>query len=90
MAGPSLAPTESSRAHIPLRTCVGCRKREARSVLVRVVLEGDHLVVDSRGAAPGRGAWLHPGTDCLDIARKRKALQRALGAANSDASTLSL
>jgi uncharacterized protein len=36
------------------------------------------LVVDTRGAAPGRGAHLHPTTACYELAVRRKAFGRAL------------
>ena len=87
--GPSLT---RSAPHIappgPIRTCVGCRKREARQDLVRVVLDGNHVVVDHTGTAPGRGAWLHPGAECLAVAIQRKALGRALKMPHADASAL--
>ena len=67
------------------RTCVGCRRRDVRSALLRVVAErndaGEQLarvVVDPRLRLPGRGAWLHPTPECLDLAVRRKAFGRAL------------
>jgi predicted RNA-binding protein YlxR (DUF448 family) len=67
------------------RTCVGCRRRDVRSALLRVVAErddtGEHVasvVVDPRLRLPGRGAWLHPTAECLDLAVRRKAFGRAL------------
>ena len=67
------------------RTCVGCRRRDVRSALLRVVVEwngtGEHLagvVADPRLRLPGRGAWLHPTPECLDLAVRRKAFGRAL------------
>jgi hypothetical protein len=33
---------------------------------------------DLRLRLPGRGAWLHPTPDCLDLALRRRALPRAL------------
>lgn len=72
----------------PMRTCIGCREREPRSLLVRVVLNGDHVVVDHTGTAPGRGAWLHPSGECLATAVKRRAFNRALRAERADASGL--
>nr|WP_245988533.1 YlxR family protein [Flexivirga caeni] len=36
------------------------------------------LVPDERGRLPGRGAWLHPRPDCLDLADQRRAFPRAL------------
>lgn len=67
------------------RTCVGCRRRDVRSALLRVVAEwddtGEHaarVVADPRLRLPGRGAWLHPTPECLDLAVRRKAFGRAL------------
>ena len=42
---------------------------------------GEHLagvVPDPRHRLPGRGAWLHPTPECLDLAVQRKAFGRAL------------
>ena len=73
-------PTQSTA-----RTCVGCRRRDVRSALLRVVAErddtGEHnagVVADPRHRLPGRGAWLHPTPECLDLAVRRKAFGRAL------------
>ena len=71
-----------------LRTCVGCRARDARSVLVRVVWLVDRVAVDESASAPGRGAWLHPDGSCLALAVKRKAIGRALRAADVGVSAL--
>jgi uncharacterized protein len=67
----------------PVRTCLGCRQRAAKSELVRVTFRVDGqgrgaVVVDPRGAAPGRGAHLHPATACYELAVRRKAFGRAL------------
>nr|WP_255491816.1 YlxR family protein [Actinotalea sp. JY-7876] len=64
----------------PVRTCVGCRQRGQRSVLLRVVRDddGDLAVVDPGRCRSGRGAWLHPDPECLDLAERRRALPRAL------------
>ena len=71
--------------HAMARTCVGCRRRDVRSALLRVVAEwndtGEHItrvVPDPRLRLPGRGAWLHPTPECLDLAVRRKAFGRAL------------
>ncbi|KIQ20752.1 hypothetical protein RU01_00660 [Rhodococcus sp. MEB064] len=67
----------------PVRTCVGCRQRESPSALVRIVADVSDVgtvsaVVDHRRRLPGRGAWLHPDTDCLQLAERRRAFGRAL------------
>ena len=66
----------------PVRTCVGCRKRELAVELLRVVAvdgNGEQAVtVDTARRLPGRGAWLHPEPQCLDAAIRRRAFVRAL------------
>ncbi|MFD4249981.1 YlxR family protein [Amycolatopsis thermoflava] len=42
-----------------------------------VALDG-RLVADTRRRLPGRGAWLHPGPECLAKAERRRAFPRAL------------
>lgn len=39
------------------------------------------VVPDLEGAAPGRGAHLHPTPGCYDLAVRRKAFSRALRSA---------
>ncbi|MGO4442786.1 YlxR family protein [Mycobacterium sp. 2YAF39] len=67
----------------PVRTCIGCRKRELAVELLRVVAVDDGnggcaVTVDSAGKLPGRGAWLHLDPQCLDAAIRRQAFVRAL------------
>lgn len=77
--------SSTTSAHVPVRTCVGCRRRGPRSDLVRLVAgaggapEGPTaLVVDVARSLPGRGAWLHPQVRCLELAERRGAFARAL------------
>lgn len=69
----------------PVRTCVGCRERDLRSVLLRLVVDRSgtstdepRLVVDAGRSLPGRGAWLHATPRCLEAAERRRAVPRAL------------
>jgi uncharacterized protein len=65
----------------PVRTCVGCREKAAKSDLLRVVVDlagpQRSAVPDERGDKPGRGAHLHPTPTCLDLADRRRAFPRA-------------
>ncbi len=62
----------------PVRTCVGCRARAPRSALLRVVCVDSTLVPDERAAMPGRGAWVHETSECVETALRRRAFVRAL------------
>jgi predicted RNA-binding protein YlxR (DUF448 family) len=66
----------------PVRTCLGCRRRAAKTDLLRVVAEdqghGLELVPDPSAQRPGRGAYLHPDEECLAQALRRRAFARAL------------
>ncbi|HVX70566.1 MAG TPA: YlxR family protein, partial [Mycobacteriales bacterium] len=50
----------TARSQEPVRTCVGCRVKAAKSELLRVVAVAGTLTPDPRGTSPGRGAHLHP------------------------------
>jgi len=59
------------------RTCIGCRSAGSREDLVRFVACKDGQVAfDLAGGAWGRGAWIHPRTDCL--VKSLRSLSRAL------------
>jgi uncharacterized protein len=61
----------------PERTCIGCRTRRPQVDLVRVALAPDGRLVVGR-TTPGRGAWLcKPALGCLQMARKRRGLDKA-------------
>ncbi|MCV7286162.1 YlxR family protein [Mycolicibacterium wolinskyi] len=67
----------------PVRTCIGCRKRELAAELLRVVAVTDGngecaVTVDTTASLPGRGAWLHPDQQCAQVAVRRRAFARAL------------
>ncbi|MGW6201632.1 YlxR family protein [Kribbella sp. NPDC055110] len=63
------------------RTCIGCRKRSSPTDLLRMTVSGGPgnlmVVPDPDRRAPGRGAHLHPATECFDLAVRRKAFPRA-------------
>ena len=65
--------------HEPVRTCVACRLEAGKGAMVRIVRRPDGgAAVDRTGRAAGRGAYLHADVACIEVARKRKALERAL------------
>ena len=75
---PSAVDSSSARLPGPVRTCVGCRGREAKPALLRVVVADGVLTVDPAGRLPGRGASVHPDLACVDLADRRRAFPRAL------------
>ncbi len=63
----------------PERTCVGCRRKGPQRELLRVVRSpSGEITVDGARRSPGRGAYLHPDPECALLARRRRALERAL------------
>ncbi|HWB68194.1 MAG TPA: YlxR family protein [Mycobacteriales bacterium] len=77
-SGRSALDCNVTRRAEPVRTCVGCRTRAAKSDLLRVVAVGSALVPDPRGTMPGRGAHLHLDRQCLALAERRRVFPRAL------------
>ena len=64
---------------IPMRQCLGCREAKPKKELIRVVRspEGE-ISLDFKGKASGRGAYICANAECLNKARRIKALERAL------------
>jgi uncharacterized protein len=63
----------------PERTCVGCRGRAPKRNLVRVTRGRDgEAALDPSGSAPGRGAYVHLDSGCIDAAMRSRAFERAL------------
>lgn len=64
------------RRHIPIRTCVGCMKKQPKGELVRFVLSDDGV---RSGNAEGRGFYFCPDPVCLEAALRRKGFIRTIG-----------
>lgn len=62
----------------PVRTCVGCRRQDAKEHLVRLVAAAGRVAVDAEARRPGRGAYIHRRQDCVDRALGKGNLGRAL------------
>lgn len=70
---------------IPLRKCIGCNEQKTKKELIRVVRNKEGEVsVDFNGKSHGRGAYICHDSECLEKAKKRKALERAFGTQISD------
>ncbi len=66
-----------------LRRCVACRQLLDRRQLWRVIRDHQDGVLLDEGM--GRSAYLCPNEDCLEEARRRKRLQKALRCQVQDA-----
>ena len=64
---------------IPLRTCVVTKEKLPKQELLRIVRtpEGS-VVVDEIGKMNGRGAYIKKDVNILEIAKKKKILERHL------------
>jgi len=65
--------------HVPLRTCVICRKKTDKRRLTRIVRTSDEgVVVDLTGKRNGRGAYICDTLPCWEEVLQSKILDRAL------------
>ena len=75
------APRDGAAQKGPVRTCIACREEAGKAELIRFVRVPDgSIAADPTGRRPGRGAYLHAAPECFELARRRRAVERALGA----------
>lgn len=75
--------------HVPQRTCIACRRKDAKRDYVRLVRTPEGTVeVDPTGKRNGRGAYLCPTRSCwntaLDVGAIEQALKVELSESNRD------
>ncbi len=64
---------------IPMRRCVATMEQFPKKELIRVVrTPNGEVVIDETGKQNGRGAYLKRSMEALQLAKKKKALSRAL------------
>ncbi len=64
---------------VPLRMCVVTRNREDKRNLLRIVKDQENnIFVDVTGKQNGKGAYITKSKEVLEMAKKNKALDRAL------------
>ena len=62
----------SKEVHIPMRMCVGCRKKRKKEEMVRFKTGEDGiLLMDEKKKLNGRGFYLCPDLACLRLAQKK-------------------
>lgn len=54
------------RSHNPLRTCIGCMRRDFKERMVRIASRRGMVKLDIAGSAAGRGGYLHLNPRCLE------------------------
>ena len=69
---------------IPLRKCVACGNMLEKDKLFRLVKDSDGVKLDKTYKFQGRGAYVCKNKDCLDLALKKKSLNRSFKQAVSD------
>ena len=63
---------------MPVRMCVGCQEMKNKKEMIRLIKtpEGTFML-DATGKKNGRGAYVCPSEECLQLARKNKGLERS-------------
>ncbi len=62
----------------PQRMCIACRESDGKRALIRLVRVADGVVLDETGKRAGRGAYVHPQTNCWESALTGSLIQKAL------------
>ena len=58
---------------------MGCREEAGKRGLIRIVRRAEGgAAIDRTGRATGRGAYVHDDSGCVELARKKRSLDRAL------------
>lgn len=71
--------TNSTRKHVPLRTCIACREVKPKRELLRIVCTADGTVeVDTSGKKEGRGAYLCRNARCWEAGLKGNRIEHHL------------
>ena len=71
--------------------CVSCREMKNKKELIRIVRSPEGAVsVDESGKASGRGAYLCKSPGCIEIAIKRRIIEKNLNVADCGELMLSL
>lgn len=69
----------------PARQCVACRTSMSKRELIRLVRTPDgEAMIDVRKRCEGRGAYICCNEACIDLAKKKHSIDRALKCHTSD------
>lgn len=60
------------------RTCIACNKKKEKGQLLRIVKnKNGEINIDKNGKMEGRGAYICKDINCLEIAIKKKKLEKS-------------
>ncbi len=59
------------------RRCIACRQNKQQNELIRIAKVNGAFVIDKLHKLGGRGAYICKNNDCITLAIKKKALNRA-------------
>ena len=60
------------------RMCAVCREVKGKDELLRIVKQKDNVSLDLTGKQAGRGAYICKTGECIEKARKARAIERSL------------
>ena len=62
----------NKRGYVPIRTCIGCRKKRKKEEMIWLLQSPEGvLVVNKKKPHPGRGFYLCPDLGCFNMAKKK-------------------
>ena len=66
----------------PLRQCVACKEMKEKSKLIRIVklADSNEFILDETGKLNGRGAYICNNKSCIDLAVKKKLINKSFKA----------
>ncbi|MBO4897995.1 MAG: YlxR family protein [Clostridia bacterium] len=72
---------DKKEKHVPLRMCAACRGMKPKAELLRITLKNGTPALDLSFKAQGRGMYICRTEECVLKAKKKSAVERALGCA---------
>ena len=61
----------------PMRRCIACRVSKPQDELMRFTFDGSKVIADTGAPRDGRGFYLCGNDECIELAVKRRAFNRA-------------
>ncbi|MBQ7985888.1 MAG: YlxR family protein [Clostridia bacterium] len=62
--------------HTPMRMCIACRQMKPKGELIKLVKIENNIELDPSQKKFGRGAYICKNEECIENAKKRKAVSR--------------